>query len=228
MLANRDIGKFLEPNSKEILKQKAGSLRTTLQRKRKVNTAEWRLAISPKNPLTFITNDCHFQVDISCEIEGIGDLINKQNMLIRIWSCDNNTCFRNEMDAAILKEKIEQEGGKRVMLRFHIDRRTLDLKNPEPCYHLHVGGIPDDSENCWIPKQIKEPRFPFPPMDLILLSEFVLVNFFPIESKDLREKPEWKSLVKKSQEIFIRPYFTECVKFLNSPDTLMGNLVKQS
>jgi len=227
-LVNHHIGNFLEPNSKEILKQKAGLLRTSLKRKRNVETVDWRLAISPKNPLIFITNDCHFQVDISCEIEGIGNLINKQNMLIRVWSYDINTCFRDEMDAAILKEKIKQEGGKRVMLRFHIDRRTLDVKNPEPCYHLHVGGIPDDSENCWIPKQIKEPRFPFPPMDLILLSEFVLVNFFHVESKDLREKPEWKSLVKKSQEFFIRPYFKECMKFLNSPDTLMGNLVKQS
>jgi hypothetical protein len=62
-------------------------------------------------------------------------------------------------------------------------------------------------------------------MDLVLLSEFILMNFFPAKSRNLREKPEWKGLVKKSQDLYFKPYFEKLSAYLNNNnDTLLGHL----
>ena len=46
-------------------------------------------------------------------------------------------------------------------VKFHIDQKVPDTQ--EPWHHLHMGGF-------------DEPRFPYPPMDIILLSEFILME----------------------------------------------------
>ena len=226
MLAqDRYIGKYLDAASKGILFERAKLLQGLLKRRH----VKWIFSIPREHPLTFIksdVDDCKLQIDIACQIEGTGDDIKTQNVLLRIWCWDKDISYREGIDAVGLKNKLESLGWKRVILRFHFDRTDPKAKKPEPLYHLHVGGIPEDDENCWFPKQIKVPRFPFPPMDIILLCEFVLVNFFQKESEELRKNPEWKSLVRKSQEVFQRTYFTSCMKNINNEkETLLGNLV---
>jgi len=219
------IGSYLNSGASEIITSKAQSLREMLQRRKKGKPVEWEFSIS--NPLTFKFNDVSkLQVDVSCEIKGEGEDIKKQNIIIRVWSFDDKICYRQSIDATELKNKIEKEGGRRVMIRFHIDQKAS--KAPEPLYHIHMGGIPEDSENYWFPKQIKVPRLPYYPLDLILLCEFILVNFFYEDSETLRKKPEWIALVKKSEKLFLRPYLTESIDHIdNSEETLLGSLIKQ-
>lgn len=225
----RYIGKYLDAASKGILYERAKSLRGFLQKRRKRRPVEWSFSIPLEHPLTFIKNDvdnCRLQIDISCEIEGTGDDIKKYNILVRVWCWDRNTSYREGIDAGELKSKLKSLGWKRVILRFHVDLRAQKTKSTEPLYHLHVGGIPEDDENCWYPKQLKVPRFPHPPMDIILLCEFVLVNFFQKESEELRKDPEWRSLVRKSQEVFQKKYFAMCKSNLDDQTgTLLENLV---
>lgn len=224
----RYIGKYLDAASRGILFERAKSLKGFLQKRRKGRPVEWRFSIPIKHPLTFIKNDvddCRLQIDISCEIEGTGDDIKKYNILLRVWCWDKNISYREGIDAVELKNKLESLGWKRVILRFHFDLRDPKTKKQEPLYHLHIGGIPEDNENCWFPKQIKVPRFPYPPMDIILLCEFVLVNFFQKESEELRKNPEWRSLVRKSQKVFQKNYFAMCSSnFDNQIGTLLENL----
>ena len=68
-----------------------------------------------------------------------------------------------------------EENNPEVKFRFRIDQKDPKLKN-HPWHHLQIGDF-DDA------------RFPFPPMDVILLCEFVLVNFFHKQSEDLRKAP---------------------------------------
>ena len=172
-------------------------------------------------------NNDKLQVDILCELEGTEKDITKQNISLRIWCLDENISYREGLDHPEFKAKLERNYWKRVILRFHFDRREPNGKQLEPLYHFQVGGrYRTSDENCWLPEQIEVPRFPYPPVDLILLCEFVLVNFFPKQSEQLRKKPEWKSLVRKSQELFLKPYFTMCMEHLNNKtETLLGNLV---
>lgn len=222
------IGRYLDTASKGILFERAKSLRQFLQRRKK-RPMEWEFSIPKEHPLTFIKNEvdgCKLQIDISCQIEGTGDDIKRQNILVRVWSWEKDISYREGIDAAELKNELEKLGWKRSMLRFHFDLRDSKAEIQEPIYHLHVGGIPEDNEYCWFPKKIKVPRFPYSPMDIILICEFILVNFFQKESEELRKKPEWKSLVKKSQETFQKDYYNMCMEYITKgPDTLLDNLV---
>ncbi|GAH54703.1 unnamed protein product, partial [marine sediment metagenome] len=120
----------------------------------------------------------------------------------------------------------EDNSWRRVVMRFHFDKRESNGMQKEPIYHLQVGGrYRTENENCWIHDNIDIPKFPYHPMDIILLSEFILINFFPKESKELREKPEWRSLVRKCQELFLKPYYQICITYFeDNSETLLGKL----
>ncbi len=218
------IEKFLKGGSKQILIHRAEALKSTIKR-----GSNWRFSIPIEHPLIFIENNSQLQVDISCELEGRDDTIIKQNIILRLWSLDENLSYREEVDSTELKVKLEHNIWRRVILRFHFDLKESNGKQLEPKYHFHVGGrCRTNDENCWLPEQIDIPRFPCPPMDLILICEFLLINFFPKESEQLRKYPEWQSLVRKSQDLFLKPYYEDCKeKYLKDEnETLLGNLVK--
>ena len=221
------VGKYLEPSSSNIIFEAANQIRESLKRSR--DTAKWKLVISYEDPLTFLITDMDgykLQIDTSCELEGIGTEIKQQKILLRVWSCDEKISYREGIDAPELKERLEGLDWKRLMVRFHLDLRNPDVKKPEPLYHLQIGGTPRPDEYCWFPKKLEVPRFPYPPMDLILLCEFILANFFPEGSEDLRKNPEWKSLVRHSQDFFLKPYHDMCMRYLGDDnETLLGNLV---
>ena len=97
-------------------------------------------------------------------------------------------------------------------IKFHIDLKVPDTQ--EPWHHLHIGGF-------------NEPRFPYPPMDIILLSEFILINYFQEVSEDLRKDGGWKRLIINSQNIFQKEYYGTCWNCIknNENATLMEHLL---
>ena len=97
-------------------------------------------------------------------------------------------------------------------VKFHIDQKVPDT--PEPWHHLHICGF-------------NEPRFPCPPMDIILLSEFILINYFQEVYEDLRKNGGWKRIIKNSQNIFQRDYYEACQNCVenNKNVTLMEHLL---
>lgn len=213
------LGRYLRPGSKDIMQESISLLRS--QR----NSQGWNFTIFKERPLAFKENTKHLQADISCIISGEGEEIKEVRTLLRIWSNDVALCYRTNMDGEPVKTRLH-EHGRRVMVRFHFDRRALSVARPEPIYHMQVGGNASPEEICWFPKQLDVPRFHYPPMDVVLLGELVLVNLFHKESRDLREKPEWKSLIIKSQQVFQKPYFQEFHSHFNSTDdTILGYLV---
>ena len=97
-------------------------------------------------------------------------------------------------------------------VKFHIDQKVPDT--PEPWHHLQIEGF-------------NEPRFPYPPMDIILLSEFILINYFHEVYEDLRKDGGWKKLIINSQTIFQREYYEACRNCIenNKDVTLMEHLL---
>jgi hypothetical protein len=129
----------------------------------------------------------------------------------------NISCIIEGKKEEIIKHNMELQVysyiEKKKIFEFHIDLKNPKAKVPEPLNHLHVLGF-------------DVPRFPYPPMDIVLLCEFVLINFFPEESNKLRKDPSWKNLVRNSQKMFIEPYFERCQRCLdNEKETLMGHLI---
>jgi hypothetical protein len=213
------IGRFLDTGSRQVLQEAVGILRS----QRRATT--WNFRILRNRPLTFRENSQKLQVDVAAIIDGKGDQVTYISTLLRVWCLDKSLCYRENLDADLVGTRFD-ETGRRVLARFHFDRRSAETVRPEPIYHLQVGGVPLDDENYWLPKQLKVPRFYFPPMDVILLCELILVNFFHEDSRDLREKPEWKRLVMKSQATFQRSYFDEFDSYVNSTtNTILGRLI---
>jgi hypothetical protein len=75
-----------------------------------------------------------------------------------------------------------------------------------------------------------EPRFPYPPMDIILLSEFILINYFQEVYEDLRKDGGWKRLIIYSQNMFQREYYETCWNCIENHEntTLMEHLLYHS
>lgn len=230
------IRDYLEPCSHSTLSDLSANLDQSIRRHgRRKTPLQWSITIPKEHPLKFkLSDECGYilHVDLFCRIQGevkprrFDDVTFKlYSAVFRIWSHDKDISYRNEWDADELEQKLSKQEWKRVVKRFHIDRRDENAGLPEPLYHLHFGGIAEDDECFWVPNNIGEPRLHYFPMDLVLLCEFILMNFFPIESEGLREKPEWKSLIRKSQGLYLRPYVQMLSAHLNnSNDTLLGHL----
>lgn len=230
------INSYVDSHSKALLYEISSKINASIVSPQKgKRPATWRVSISKEHPLEFKkSSEGNFEVhvDLSCEMEGeVASLdsdktvLKKYNVLIRIWSCQEKISYRERIDAPGLKQELEGQGWNRVVSRFHMDLRENVPRKPEPLYHLHFGGRSEDNEYCWIPKNLDEPRFCCFPMDLILLCEFILTNFFPEESENLRRTPEWRRMIQKSQYLYLRPYLARLTKFLNNEnDTLLGHL----
>lgn len=226
-LARNYIGSYLEIGSKELLLEKATSLSSSVRKARKHSPTQWEFSILRERPVTFKQNINKLQVDISTTMQGQDDSVEDIRTVLRVWCWDKNMSYRKGIDGSAVENKFDATG-KRVLVRYHFERRSQKVKKPEPIYHLQVGGHALEDENCWFPKKLDIPRFHFPPMDIVLLCELVLVDFFPEESENLRKNPEWRSLVIKSQEYFQRRYLDNFHTYLSKEsksNTLLGHLL---
>ncbi len=183
----------------------------------------WGYWITSEFPLRFratLCKDVNFWVDLYCTVlwEDEGELPVEQDIHLRVWSDDPNYTFRDAWDSDALRDKLSSG---RVLLRCHFDLANPDQQGPK--YHLQYGGNPRDEEFCWFPKQVRLPRIPYPPMDLILVCQLVATNFFWDEYGEFHDTPEWKGALTRSQEHLLRTYYTECLDAL-SDDLLAKHL----
>jgi hypothetical protein len=236
---NQKIEPFLYWGSREKLNlfYQTFSSRSKKMKEKKNEPITWGISIDRQNPLIFCMNDFEnskLYVDVTCDIQGIVDSptaektkITKYNIELRIWSQNKETSFRKGLDSNDLQSQLESQNWKRVMLRFHMDiRNSSAIRSPEPICHLHAGGDSEDHECCWMPKELDVPRFYHYPMDIVLLIEFVLTNFFPEKSECLRNDPEWISIIRDVQDFYLRTYMTNLCRYLNrEQNTLLGHLV---
>lgn len=230
------IKHYLDENSQTVLDETHSKMSALISsRNGHKGPLTWRVFITRKRPLTFKESSegrFSLHIDLSCDMEGRADSLNsdqvsltKYNVSVRMWSHQEEISYRKGIDDPRLEEELENRNWRRVMSRWHMDLRDVNTRKPEPLYHLHFGGRTEDGEYCWFPEKLEEPRFCCFPMDLILLCEFILINFFPKESEKLREKPEWRRLVQKSQHLYVNPYFNQLKKLLDcDSDTLLGHL----
>jgi hypothetical protein len=183
-----------------------------------------------ETPLIFkiTSHDVFSEIEIllKFEAEEINEklVIIQYGVNIRLWSDKSQYCYRELFDSSRIKELVDQGDWKRVMIRFHIEKKEPNVTLPEPFCHLNFGGKQSSNEYCWIPTTIREPRFPHPPMDFVLLLEYILVNYYPNETRDFREKREWIDIVRFSQKLFQENYFEVCQSWLSDEDnTYLGH-----
>jgi hypothetical protein len=111
----------------------------------------------------------------------------------------------------------------RIIRKFHFDYAPIcnSQKRPHPIFHLQYGGelppmlsdmdIDDSHLDAWL----SEPRLCYYPLSLALLINIILKEFPDDRKLKLIETPEWRAIIRKNEELLLRPFFKECYDFLS-------------
>ena len=88
---------------------------------------------------------------------------------------------------------------------------------PGPLTHIQYGGHNPGFRQLDHP--LKVPRWNHPPMDIVLLCEVVVSNFFPSKWDLIRENPTWCDAISTSQRICYSAYLEKMVQTLGCRGT---------
>ncbi len=108
---------------------------------------------------------------------------------------------------------------KRIVRRFHFDYQPSE--SDKPVSHFQYGGKFPESErykDCHycLEHFLKNPRFHYPPMDLVLLLDLMIREFeTPLDK--WKYENNWNALVFKSQELWWKDYWNKLAGYLNNP-----------
>lgn len=218
------FGRILESEAAQVLEQARIAVMATKrehdermrQGRREYPVKPWGYQIPHEMPLRFkdtIVDSSWLRVDVVCEALWLGEDEEpySQQLVVRIWSLEDQVMFREDWDAPEIEARINPEYG-RVMLRFHFDRANPDQQGPK--YHVQVGGKAFPEECCWLHEAISVPRLAYPPMDLVLACEMIAANFFTEEYGRIRSDPLWRGVIRASQAYLLQPYYSICTGVL--------------
>lgn len=104
--------------------------------------------------------------------------------------------------------------------RWHFDlanQKDEGVMQPGPLTHLQYGG--HNSGNRDYDHPLKVPRWCHPPMDIILLCEAIVANFFPEKWDIIKDNPSWCHAIAESQKICYSAYLYKMIRSLNLSST---------
>lgn len=160
----------------------------------RVNDFLWSYEIPKSNPIAFKRkHDPHLNKTIQPQIYAS---ISVQQ------SPTGGVCF-NRLDLAL--EVLDDEAN--VLIKHHIDfaNSTIGQFQEGPLFHLQFGGhTPAHTRSFEVP--IKEPRWLCFPLDVVLLCEVVVANFYPEDWAALKALPGWNDPIVCSQRFCIIPF----------------------
>lgn len=96
-----------------------------------------------------------------------------------------------------------------------VHRSHVDLANCNdqgryqagPIFHLQFGGKSSEKTSEPDVLKLREPRWLHPPMDLILISEMLIANFYSEKWNKLKNQDDWIALIADSQMLCYKPFF---------------------
>lgn len=212
----------LDSQSPILLEQAVHKLQKAADTKAK----QWGYEFKEK-PLRFSRvsfNGYSLQPDIICSVQWDDKSPNpiSQDVVLRVWSDDSSLVHRTEFDSDSMFDRIAANNGRRVMLRCH-----FDLANPSqdgPKFHVQIGGkapitTRGEEELGWFPKEIDLPRICHQPMDLVLVTQLVVANFFSDKYRPIFHDPNIKGILKTSEESVLTDYYTKCLSAIKDRRT---------
>jgi len=192
---------------------------------------EWEILITPDRPVEFVRTetDDRLRPDVFCNIKATtnGTLpLSHLRLVLRVWSVTKDMSFRPDWDSNRIRQEFRRIGAfSRVMFRCHYD--NCSPQQYAPIFHMHFGGDPTNGEHCWFPHFLELPRFPSPPIDLILACELVVATFFPSVHRKLMQNGAWISLIQESESFFLGEFYKTCKNYFDSKpsfSTLLDHL----
>jgi hypothetical protein len=92
-----------------------------------------------------------------------------------------------------------------LLERHHVD--LANRKQPGPTWHYQYGGNPTGGVPVLPTSWLSEPRWPFAPMELVLLLELLVSSFFPTTWDSLNEDGRWVRLMMETEQLVMHRHF---------------------
>lgn len=172
------------------------------------DASTWHYAIDRDAPLTFRITDPksvkhRMQIDVSgrvCQLQN-GIAPGEHSVVVRAWCLDKSAWFNDQLDNPDLEQEIGAHRRGRVMLRFRFEFRRDDLD--EPWFHLQIGGQQREGEFHRMPDNLGVPRFMYPPMNLVMVCDFVVRHFYPEDAEVFDKEPSLKAALGAAQKEYL-------------------------
>lgn len=95
-------------------------------------------------------------------------------------------------------------------------RQHLDLAEPRQCapmWHLQLGGLPGSLGPKGKFEWLDVPRWPAPPMDVMLAVDLVLYSVHYETWRDLADSSVWTNWIQRSEALVLTPYIEQISKY---------------
>lgn len=177
--------------------------------------SKWSYEVSPSNPIEFTPI---FNHSINADIRP------RLSARISVRATETGGVCFDRMDVAL--DVLDATG--KVLVRHHVDlanyKPSEDTFQPGPLFHLQFGGhTPKQMRGFEVP--IDEPRWPCFPMDLVLVCEIVVANFYPEKWAKLRTERNWREAVIASQQFCLAPFLKNLTeKIEDTKRTMLDHL----
>jgi hypothetical protein len=103
-----------------------------------------------------------------------------------------------------------------------LERHHVDLANrgqDGPTWHLQYGGNPAGEVESLPTSWLQEPRWPMAPLDLTLLLELLVYNFFPEVWRRLNGQGDWLRLIWEAEQLVVSHFAKHMAEhFARAPD----------
>ncbi len=113
------------------------------------------------------------------------------------------------LKALNLTLEIINKSNSELIYRSHIDLATCTDEGKYqngPIFHLQFGGKSAERKSEPDFLKLSEPRWLHPPMDLILITEMLIANFYPDIWNVLKVQDNWIELISDSQGLCYKPF----------------------
>ncbi len=182
-------------------------INVTSQLRRYRNNYAWQISIERDAPVEFELVENIYKETEAVTIELSSECI----------SVDFASTFPFvNLDICIVIKNLNEE----PVSRWHFDlanKQEDGQMQPGPLTHVQYGGHNPGFRSSDHP--LKVPRLNHPPMDIVLLCEVIVSNFFPKKWDLIREIPAWCYAVSTCQRICYSDYFKKVIQTLGCSNT---------
>jgi len=196
----------------EVVQQESlSSIRGVCSRLRSIakgsDDSAWAYQIPRGDPILFqyATDEDGELIQPIIIAEEIGISIGEHDFPFTAWDIALEIYYLGAERADLAENPVDEENpfSKYVpCARWHSDLANED--QPGPRTHLQYGGHFRGLRQ--YDSKLKVPRWPFYPLDLVLMSEIVAANFFEERWRELQQNRNWCEAVNKCQKLCLIPY----------------------
>jgi hypothetical protein len=203
--------KLIEPKSLAYIE------RVCINLKKLGRVKSWEYTIEPAKPIEFIAIK-------GKKIKQIAPRV-YLDVAVKPPKTDNEPPFSRLVTVI----EVWDVANKELQSRWHIDlanRFEEGTYQAGPLFHLQGGGHQPQGDRA---KDLKVsiPRFPTPPLELILTCELIIANFYPEQWETLKRQRGWLELIQTAQHLCYTVYFQRVQNCLTAQQSLLNALWAQ-